>query len=219
MIPESKEEKPLEEKKEAPKVEKVGEKISDIEDAEKEKTRVKARSKSVFAPKLEGESREEFVHETQETHLQETVVEEVIPPPTVVAVSPPPPAPPAQPAPPREQPRLPARMPKAPDLSRRSYPLPQTKPLERLGPTGKHIKDLIPPPPPPQPKKPPAARPEPANQSQVPSRANAPLADKERRLPEAKDKDSDDRKEKQTRFKEFRDIKPPKKGSRDQSRL
>jgi translation initiation factor IF-2 len=208
MLPDSKEDKPFEEKRELPK----GEKPIEGDDAEKEKTRVKARSKSVFAPKAGEGQKEEFSSPSIDEVNQEVVIEEPAKPLPVAA-------PVQKPLPPKEPPRLPARMPKAPDLTKRYAPLAQAKPLERLGPTGKHIKDLIPPP---APKKPP---PPPVKETPRPSpaaalRANAPLGDKERRLPEAKEKEKEgeERKEKQTRFKEFRDIKPPKKGGEASSR-
>jgi len=78
---------------------------------------------------------------------------------------------------------------------------------ERLGPTGRHVKDLLPPPPPPprpRTEESRTARPVTAGGAAAPRRP-------ETAAPKTTEGPADDKKGKPARFKEFRDIKPARK--------
>lgn len=167
------------------------------EKPKEEAPRMKARSQSAFAPKS-GEEKielsEPFIEEAPV--IEEVVAEEPIVelPPIVEEIE-------EEVAPQKEVRIEVEKAPAAPIPA----PKPQTaapKPYERLGPTGRHVNDLLP-------KKKEVVKPAPTPAAKPAEQKEAPkpkeFDKKEAETDEAKNKG------KPTRFKEFKDVKPAKK--------
>lgn len=151
--------------------------------------KMKARSKSVFSePKAEAVEAEKPPVEEAITEQAATVLEE---------------APQAAPPPVEEQKRVSTfQLPKK--ASPEGLKKLQAMQKERLGPTGRHIKDIIPPPPPPKKEVPRAGAPKAAGVEEK----------KEEKKPRVAPKtalEEEEEKKKGAKVKEFRDLKPPKK--------
>jgi translation initiation factor IF-2 len=182
---------------------------SEAEKIEEELPRRKARSRSVFAESKKEEEplavqepepetvqavpeEPEIVHEEPAEIVEEVAVEPPPPPPEkekVVEARP-------RPQPAREPPKLFTKTQKKPPF------IPYKRDTEQLGPTGRHVKDLLPPPKAP-PKREETRR---DDRRDIKKPNEAPKQDsKDKALPAKKAPG------KPARFKEFRDVKPTKK--------
>lgn len=100
---------------------------------------------------------------------------------------------------------------------RRSFmPEAGTAPVEKLGPTGRHIRDLLPPPPPPRapyPSRPAQQKPDAAGKTAGDSLSNRPRAKDGATSAVTKTDEGDEAKKglRQPRFKEYQDLKPAKR--------
>lgn len=145
----------------------------------------------------------------------------------VVEEPPPPPAPPVIPEvkaePPKVEPKVPLRSPESYRTPTPPAHTPTPQPHVKLGPTGKHMRDLLPPPRPPvKPKydprpaptearaRPPAPKPMTPEEAEIAAAKAKARARKEGEPASAAPADG-----KATKFKEFRDIKPQRKGAAD----
>lgn len=159
--------------------------VEEIESTEESAPKVKARSKSVFS-----EPKVETVEAVEEAAVVESppVIEELAPPAVLEEVVK---------APLEEQRKVSTfQLPKK--ASPEGLKKLQAMQKERLGPTGKHIKDIIPPPPPPSAKK---EEPKPA----------AKAGEEKKPRPVAKTAQELEDEKKGAKVKEFRDMKPQKR--------
>lgn len=208
---------------------------SESEESGEPKTRRRARSRSVFA-ESEGGVEGEVVHSDEDveasmgdemamepvaqeppaepivevaTTEQEPVVSETIPsaPVEESVAKQPPVAKPVEEAPPAPT-RAPAVYTRAFTTPRRPPMMPHMPPMERLGPTGRHVRDLLP-----------KERVKPPEAGRAPTTASAPLKEREERervkvnkpaTPEGETEEEAAKRNKTGKFKEYRDIKPTK---------
>ncbi len=171
--------------------------------------RVKARSRSAFAPQdqdQEQQQQEEPVEEQvvvqEEVAVEVPVVEEAPEPEAVAPEEPPAEEPVVEVGEVAEEPAPAEPTPPAPVAESTPAPVKRT-PVERLGPTGRHVRDLIPPKPKPKPApaagtKAPAAK-KPAQQTTTQGQS-----DQDSRAPKKGGA-------KTGKFKEYRDVKPGRK--------
>lgn len=188
----------------------IGEEVA--EPVQKQKTSEQLRNE-IFAEEIEEQKTQQPIFSTpfQSEIQEEVIVKKVQPEPTKVAPKPLPAKPPAPPRPMRVPERPPGII---PDSKRAPIYRDFGPPPPKLGPTGRHINDLIPP------KPQPSRNTAPARGGQdVKSVESEEQADAAKRIkakvkgPEDEVSTDDDKKggAKSAKFKEFKDVKPSKK--------